>query len=206
LTLDRRVMIASTLALAAGAGSARAANLPAADGDMVLGSPKAKVQMVEYASLSCPHCAHWFTEVFPPLRKAYIDTGKVRFVFREFLTEPAEFAAAGFLLARRAGDARYFQVLDAVFRRQDAIYKSGDLWGGLVAVGKTFGLTDDQIKAALSDPKTLAALNARVAKAAERDEISGTPTFFVNGTRLVGDTSFEAVSKAIDTAAKATKA
>ncbi len=97
MILDRRARIgtglpvpglaASGLALAATPTIARAAPLPAAEGDMALGSPTAKVQVVEYASLSCTHCAHWNNEVFPAFQKQFIDTGKVRYVFREFLTQ-----------------------------------------------------------------------------------------------------------------------
>jgi protein-disulfide isomerase len=169
---------------------------------MTLGSPTAKVQVVEYASLSCGHCAHWNQDVFPQLKAKYIDTGKVRFVFREFLTPPNEFAAAGYLLARRVGQARYFEVLDAIFKQQAAIFESQDLWGGLLKVGKSFGLTEAQFTAALNDKAALAALNARVAKAAERDGIEGTPTIIVNGNRFVGPIPMETLVAAIDKAAK----
>lgn len=209
MTLDRRALIGnglavSSLMLAAAPTAARAAGpLPPAEGDMVLGSPAAKVQVVEYASLSCGHCAHWNQEVFPQLKAKYIDTGKVRFVFREFLTPPNEFAAAGYLLARRIGQARYFEVLDAIFKQQAAIFESQDLWGGLLKIGKSFGLTEAQFTAALGDKAALAALNARVAKAGERDGIEGTPTIIVNGARFVGPTPMETLAAAIDKAAKA---
>lgn len=209
MTLDRRALIGNGLAvsgimLAAAPTAARAAGpLPPAEGDMVLGSPTAKVQVVEYASLSCGHCAHWNQEVFPQLKTRYIDTGKVRFVFREFLTPPNEFAAAGYLLARRIGQARYFEVLDAIFKQQAAIFESQDLWGGLLKIGTSFGLTEAQFTAALGDKAALAALNARVAKAGERDNIDGTPTIIVNGVRFVGPTPMETLAAAIDKAAKA---
>jgi protein-disulfide isomerase len=209
MTLDRRALIGNSLAvsglvLAAAPTAARAAGpLPPAEGDMVLGSPTAKVQVVEYASLSCGHCAHWNQEVFPQLKAKYIDTGKVRFVFREFLTPPNEFAAAGYLLARRIGQARYFEVLDAIFKQQAAIFESQDLWGGLLKIGTSFGLTEAQFTAALGDKAALAALNARVAKAGERDGIEGTPTIIVNGARFVGPTPMDTLAAAIDKAAKA---
>jgi protein-disulfide isomerase len=206
MTLDRRALIgtglvAGGLVLAAGPAVARAGALPPADGDMALGSPKAKVQVVEYASLSCTHCAHWNNEVFPQLKARYIDTGKVRYVFREFLTEPYQFAAAGYLLARRVGADRYFQVTDAIFKQQTAIFESQDLWGGLLKIGKSFGLTEEQFTAALNDKAALDAVNARVAKAADRDSIDSTPTFFINGERLVGGQPIEAFATAIDKAA-----
>ena len=207
MILDRRALIgtglaASGLALTATPAIARAAPLPAAEGDMALGSPTAKVQVVEYASLSCTHCAHWNNEVFPAFKTRFIDTGKVRYVFREFLTEPYQFAAAGYLLARRVGPARYFEVLDAIFRQQAAIYESQDLWGGLLKIGKGFGLTEAQFTAALQDKAALDAVNARVEKAAERDKIEVTPTFFINGDRREGGLSIEDLAKAIAYAAK----
>jgi protein-disulfide isomerase len=206
MILDRRALIGSGLAvsglaLTAMPTIARAAALPAAEGDMALGSPTAKVQVVEYASLSCTHCAHWNNEVFPVFKKRFIDTGKVRYVFREFLTEPYQFAAAGYLLARRVGPNKYFQVLDAIFQQQDAIYRSQDLWGGLLKIGKGFGLTEAQFTAALEDKAALDAVNARVEKAAARDKIEVTPTFFVNGERAEGGQSIEALAGAIAKAA-----
>lgn len=207
MILDRRALIgtglpvlgaaASGLALTAAPTVARAAPLPPAEGDMVLGSPKAKVQVVEYASLSCTHCAHWNNEVFPVFKTRFIDTGKVRYVFREFLTEPYQFAAAGYLLARRVGPARYFQVIDAVFKQQAAIFESQDLWGGLLKIGKSFGLTEEQFTAALQDKAGLDAVNARVEKAAERDKVQATPTFFVNGERYEGGQPIETLAGAI---------
>jgi len=114
---SRRLLLSAVLALAAGAAlAAPATKLPPAPGDMSLGSPKARVQVVEYASLSCPHCARFNAEVFPAFRAKYVDTGKVRYTLREMLTPPAEVAAAGFLMARCAGPGKYFKVVDEVFR------------------------------------------------------------------------------------------
>ena len=207
MTLDRRALIAtglsaSGLALTAMPAIARAAPLPAVEGDVTLGSPKAKVQLVEYASLSCSHCAHFNNDVFPAIKAKYVDTGKVRYVFREFLTEPYQFAAAGYLLARRVGPAKYLQVVDTIFRQQAAIFESQDLWGGLMKIGKDFGLTEEQFTTALHDQKALDAINARIKTAGERDKIEFTPTFFVNGTRLEGGQSIETMSAALDKAVK----
>jgi len=211
MILSRRALIgtglpalgwaASGVAVIATPTVARAAPLPPAEGDMALGSPKAPVQVVEYASLSCSHCAHWNNDVFPAFKKQFIDTGKVRYVFREYLTQPYEFAAAGYLLARRVGPARYFEVIDAIFRQQTAIFESEDLWGGLLKIGKSFGLTEAQFTAALEDKKALEVVNARITKAGERDQIEVTPTFFVNGERIEGGQPIEIFAAAI---AKAT--
>lgn len=205
MTLDRRALIASGLAvpglvLGAMASSARAAPLPAAPGEMMLGSPKAPVQFVVYASASCPHCAHWWTTVLPQVRKAFIDTGKVKLVFREFLTPPPEFAAAGFILARRI-KGKYFDVLTTIFQKQEEIYRSGKLFEGLQAIGKQYGLTDKQFSDALKDEAALEAANARMAKAVD-DGIEGTPTFFVNGAPYDHGADFPVLSKAFAAAAK----
>src|SRR5665213_2186956 len=84
-----------------------------------MGDPRAKVTVVEYASASCPHCARFNNDVFPAFKAKYIDTGKVRYVLREFLTEPVQVAAAGFLLARCAGKGKYFGALDDFFHGQE---------------------------------------------------------------------------------------
>lgn len=201
MTLDRRALIASGLAVAAAPMAARAAPLPPVPGEMTLGSPTAPVQFVVYASASCPHCAHWWTTVLPEVRKAFVDTGKVRFVFREFLTPPNEFAAAGFILARRI-PGKYFEVLTTVFQRQEEIYRSEKLWEGLQAIGKQYGLTDAQFAAAMNDPAALKAVNDRFFRALNQENIEVTPTFFVNGAPIEGDTGFDALSRAFAVAAK----
>ncbi len=207
MSLDRRALIVSGLAsssLAIGAAApdvARAKPLPPVPGEMVLGSPKAPVQFVVYASASCPHCAHWWTTELPAVRKAFIDTGKVRLVFREFLTPPQEFAAAGFILARRI-PGKYFDVLTTIFQKQEAIYQSDQLFEGLEAIGLQYGLTAAQFKAALSDPAALKAVNDRFFKAINEDNIEVTPTFFVNGAPITGEANLAALSKAFAAAAK----
>ncbi|USQ96453.1 DsbA family protein [Caulobacter sp. RL271] len=165
-----------------------------------MGSPKAPVQLVVYASASCPHCAHWWTTELPQVRKTFIDTGKVRLVFREFLTPPEAFAAAGFILSRRI-PGKYFEVLTTVFQKQADIYRTEQLYEGLAAIGKQYGLTDEQFKATMSDAAALKAVNERNAKAID-DGVESTPTFYVNGAPIVGDIGFAALSKAFATAAK----
>src|SRR5947209_14674871 len=85
-------------------------------GEMALGDPQAPITVIEYASMTCPHCAHFHLTTFPELKKRYIDTGKVRFVFREFPLDPV--ATGAFMLARCAGNDRYFALLDLLFHEQ----------------------------------------------------------------------------------------
>lgn len=187
-------MIAGVLALGLLAGAARAAG---ADDDMVLGAAKAPVTVIEYASVGCPHCAVWAREVFPAFRSKYLDTGKVRFVFREMLYGDAALAAAGFLTARCAGPAKYFQVIDAVFAAQEEIARQGGPAGTLLRIAKDAGLSQARFTACLEDETALAALQARTDRYAKRDRITGTPTFVVGGRKLEGEQSLAQLDAAI---------
>ncbi|MDO8801525.1 DsbA family protein [Phenylobacterium sp.] len=168
------------------AGAAHAA--PAyATGDLALGNPKARIVVDEYASLSCTHCAQFNNEVFPAFKAKYIDTGNVRYVLHEFLTEPVNVAAIGFITARCAGPDKYFAVVDSLFRRQAEIFETRDLRPVLLDVARTAGLTEAQVNACVTDPANGEALEARV-KAGEARGVNSTPFFFVNGVKVDGVT------------------
>jgi protein-disulfide isomerase len=170
--------------------------------DMSLGSPQAKVQVIEYASASCPHCAQWNAEVFPIFRAKYVDTGKVRYTLREFLTDPEAIAAAGFMVARCAGKDRYFPVLDAVFKGQDEMVATKDVRGVLarIAAGPG-GLTPTQLDACMRDTAAEKALEARVDRHEHVDKIESTPTFIINGKRTEGEMTLPELDAAIAQAA-----
>ena len=181
--LSRRLMMAvaaATLFLGACSGQSSAA----ADGDMTMGDPNAPVKMVEYASLSCVHCATFNNEVFPELKEKYIDTGKVHYTFKEFLTPPAEVAAAGFLLARCAGEDKYFSVVDSIFHSQQEMFTTGDMRGILLRTAQSAGMTEEKFNACITDEAALKALNERVEKAVKVDKITATPSFMINGKKL----------------------
>lgn len=178
---------------------------PVTDEEMTLGKADAKVTVIEYASASCSHCAAFNAEVFPAFKAKYIDSGKVKYVFREFITPPAELAAAGFLTARCAGKDKYFSVLDGVFRSQEEIFRTGDMRSPLVRVAKSAGMTEEQFMACVSDEKALKALAERVEKFAKQDNISGTPTFIINGKKLDGEQNLTAFDTAIAAAEAAAK-
>ena len=177
-------LAAPAFAAAASAASSPAASQPSLPDDMTMGNPKAPVTVIEYASASCPHCARFNNDVFPDFKKKYIDTGKVHYVFREYLTEPVEVAAAGFLLARCAGKAKYFQVVDEFFHGQAQAYQTGDIKSLILTTGAHAGLTEPQIEACLSDRAAAEALNARVEHYAKDEGIDSTPTFVINGKKL----------------------
>lgn len=196
------IVMLSTLSLAAcGQGKGGAV----IDEEMTMGKADAKVTVIEYASASCGHCATFHTEVFPAFKTKYVDTGRVKYVFREFITPPAELAAAGFLTARCGGKDKYFSVLDGVFRSQEEIFRTGDMRSPLVRVAKSAGLTEEQFMACVSDEKALKALATRVEKFAKQDSITGTPTFLINGEKLDGEQTIAAFDKAIAAAEAAAK-
>jgi protein-disulfide isomerase len=199
MTPSRRQLLA---AAAAGAvlpapllaAAARAQPLP---DDMSLGDPNAKVTVIEYASASCPHCAHFNNEVFPAFKAKYIDTGRVHYVFREFLTAPAEVAAASFLIARCAGKDKYFSVLDSIFRGQEQMYATGDVKGALMKAAEGAGMSETQVDACLTNEAAGDALSARVQRYAKDDGINVTPTFVINGKKLEGAQTLAQLDAAI---------
>ncbi|MCR5873275.1 DsbA family protein [Phenylobacterium sp. J426] len=203
--LSRRLLLiaaaGASLALAGcskgGAGSAASAE------DMTLGDPNAKVKVVEYASVTCSHCAAFNETTFPAFKTKYIDTGKVHYTFKEFLTPPEQVAAAGFLVARCAGKDKYFTVIDALFRGQQEMFQSGDMRGGLLRVAQSAGMTEEQFNACVADEAALTALNSRVEKAIRQDGIQATPTFVINGKKVKeGDITMAELDAAIAEASR----
>lgn len=179
-------LAASAATLGAASAWAGQAAWPAAPGDMNLGNPKARIHVVEYLSLSCPHCAHFNETVFPALKAKYIDKGRVYYTIRELLTPPENVAAAGFLMARRAGPAKYFAVVDQVFRSQSR-WQSEPIKPIFLEIAKRNGLTEAEFDACLVDAPALAALDARIAYAIDTDKVDSTPTFFINGERFTAE-------------------
>ena len=182
--LSRRLMLAAfaALTLAACAKGGGGGGAVTAD-EMTMGDPKAKVTMIEYASVACPHCAHFNNDVFPEVKKKYIDTGKVFYVSREALTGEPTVAAAGFLLARCAGKDKYFQVTDAIYRAQEDMFRSGDVHGTLLRIAQSAGMSEDQFTKCITDDKAITALNDRVEKSSKQDSVDGTPFFIINGKK-----------------------
>jgi protein-disulfide isomerase len=179
--------IAAALVLTACSGGGNGVAAPRAD-DLVLGKADAPVTVTEYASASCTHCAQFNNEVFPEAKAKYVDTGQVKWVLREILTAPENVSAAGFLTARCAGPDKAFGVLDAIYRGmstpEDAQnFLITDPRGSLLRIAQSAGMTEKQFDACVTDKKSLDALTKRVQRNS-KDEVKGTPTFFVNGVHL----------------------
>jgi protein-disulfide isomerase len=166
--------------------------------DMALGPANAAVTITEYASMTCPHCAAFNEQVFPKIKKEYIDTGKVRWVFREFPLDIK--AAAGSMLSRciANGDSqKYFAVTDMLFRQQnDWVVKNTT--ETLTRIGKQAGLSQPQVEACLKDQSLLDKIAADQKYASEVLKVDSTPTFFINGEKIKGETSIEEFEKKIN--------
>jgi protein-disulfide isomerase len=166
--------------------------------DMALGPADAAVTITEYASMTCPHCAAFNADVFPKIKSEYIDTGKIRYVFREFPLDIK--AAAGSVLSRciAKDDAnKYFAVTDLLFKTQ-ADWVMKNTTESLIRIGKQAGLTQDQIEACLRDQSLLDKLAADQKYAAEVLKVDSTPTFFITGEKIKGETSIEEFEKKIN--------
>ncbi len=171
---------------------------PTALPEMSLGDPKAAVTVIEYASMTCPHCATFTEKTFPEIKKKYIDTGKVRFIFREFPLD--NLAAAVFMLARcnaETNSDKYFAYIDTMFRQQRtwAVEKPLE---PLLNISKQAGFTQESFNACLSNQKVLDGIEAIRQRGADKFKVQSTPSFFINGKLFTGAMSIEEMSKAID--------
>src|SRR6266481_5520213 len=165
--------------------------------DMALGPANASVTITEYASITCPHCAAFNETVFPKIKSEYIDTGKVRYVFREFPLDIK--AAAGSMLARciaKDDAGKYFAVIDMLFKQQND-WVTKNTTETLTRIGKQAGLNQQAVEACLKDQALLDKIAADQKFAAEVLKVNSTPTFFINGEMVKGAVSFEDFDKLI---------
>jgi protein-disulfide isomerase len=165
--------------------------------DMALGPANAPVTITEYASMTCPHCAAFTEKVFPKIKSEYIDTNKIRFVFREFPLDIK--AAAGSMLARciaKDDAGKYFAVIDMLFRQQNE-WVLKNTTETLTRIGKQAGLSQQQVEDCLKDQALLDKIAADQKYANEVLKVNSTPTFFINGEMIKGDQTFEEFDKRI---------
>lgn len=199
LPVSRRIVVAVLFAFAViscgGAASAQSAIAaavakPVSLPDIVIGSPKAPLTITEYASMSCPHCAAFGENVFPMLRSKFIDTGKVRFVFREFPLDPK--AAAASMLARciaQDDSEKYLGAVETLFRLQEQLVVQTK--ETLFFVGKMKGMSPEEVEGCVKDQAQLDRLAADQQYALKALNVVSTPTFFLNGVKLQGSMSYE---------------
>jgi protein-disulfide isomerase len=163
-------------------------------GDQVLGAADAPVTIIEYASMTCPHCSHFHETTFPEMKTKYIDTGKVRFIFREFPLDPL--AAAGSMLARCAGKDKYFPMIDALFSQQKDWVVQKPL-APMLAIAKQAGFTQQTFDECLANQQMLNGIEESRTRAASKFNVNSTPTFFINGKIFRGALTPEELDKQV---------
>lgn len=163
--------------------------------DQVLGNADAPVTIVEYASLTCSHCADFTNNTLPAIKEKYIDTGKVRLILREFPFDPR--ATAAFMLARCAPDNRYFPMIDVLFKQQMQWAAADDAQAALLQIAKLAGFTQETFNACLTNQQLLDDVNAVRDRGSEFG-VNATPTFFINGQKYSGALTVEQMSAIID--------
>ncbi|CZT34464.1 DsbA family protein [Rhizobium sp. 9140] len=199
-----------TAQAAAPAASPAAPELPQADGEveisklmepgalpeMAIGKADAPVTVVEYMSMTCPHCANFHNNTFDAIKAKYVESGKVRFVLREFPFDPR--AAAAFMLARCAPEGQYFPMVSMLFKQQEQWAAAQNGRDALLQMSKLAGFSQESFEACLTNQKLLDDVNAVMQKGMKEYKVASTPTFFINGKRYSGDMSVDTMSALID--------
>jgi len=163
--------------------------------EQVQGKADAPITLIEYASMTCSHCANFDTQVYPTLKAKYIDTGKVRYIMREFPLDPL--AAAGFMLARCAGDDKYFAMIDVLFKMQGQWAFVKEPMPALLAIAKQAGFSEKSFNECLANQKLLDDIDAVRQRGAEKFGVNSTPTFFVNGQIHRGELTIDELDKVL---------
>jgi protein-disulfide isomerase len=159
------------------------------DDDMILGKADAPVTIIEYASLTCSHCAHFAANTFPKVKAELIDTGKVRWVFRDFPLD--RLALRGALLAHCMPKEQYFATLEVLFASQNEWAAAADPNAALGQIGRTAGLDQPTIEKCLSDKAAIDKIVARIQEGEQRYNLKSTPTFIINGKAESGDMDYD---------------
>ena len=200
MTLDRRTVLAGMLALPVAASPA----MVLADGhepvlgDVVLGDADAPVTIVEYASLTCPHCSSFHINTWPQVKEAYVDTGKVKFILREVYFDKEGLWAS--MTARCGGEKGYYPMMDTFLKQQREWTRSDNIGEAIQQIGRRAGLSNDQLSACLADREYAKTLLEAYQTNAAADEIRSTPSFIIDGEVHSGSMSFEEFSELVDAA------
>jgi protein-disulfide isomerase len=165
-------------------------------GDKVLGNDLAPVTVIEYASLTCGHCAAFHEVGFKFLKEKYIDSGKVRYILRDFPLDPL--AAAGFMLAHCAGDGKYFPMVDLLFAQQKAWTQTDKPVDVLLSLSKQAGFTQESFEACLKNQSIYDGVNAVRKSGTEKFKVDSTPTFFINGRKATGNLTVKQLEDLIE--------
>lgn len=177
-----------------GSGTTAALMEPGPLPEMALGSPDAPVTIIEYSSLTCPHCANFHNTVLPQIKDKYVETGKARYIIREFPLD--DLATAAFMIARCAGPERYFPLIEVMYaKQQDWAFGEGNPADKLFEIARQAGFTRESFNQCLSNQELFENINTVRERGAKTFGVNSTPTFFVNGQRLQGGRSVEEFEK-----------
>lgn len=216
----RAALLAAPLLLIAACGDASsdngkaAAKTPAAAEkgmeilatDMVLGDPSAPVTLIEYASVTCPHCAAFHEQIMPGIKEKYIETGQVKLIFREFPTAPANYSLMGSVLARcaaeKSGSPAYFLITDALFRAQHEWIKENPKTELVKIVGQA-GMDEAALDQCLQRKELVEIVNSNAKSGMDKYNVTGTPSFILNGTKMTYKSKEEFEQQIADAVAKA---
>ncbi len=169
------------------------------DDDMAIGNPDAAVTIVEFASLTCPHCATFHNGIYKDIKSKYIETGKVRFVFRQFPTPPVRLAVGGEAIARCKADVdKYFAMIDVLFEKQMYWVRSQNPGQALRELAATAGISPEEFETCLADPQNITRIQEVSKHASETWGINSTPSFVINGELAQNMRSFDDFAKIID--------
>ncbi len=198
--MSRFVLGIGILALLLAAPPAAAGNAPFAEAvaEMVMGRDDAPVTMIEYSSLACPHCAAFHRDVLPKIKESYIDTGKVRLVYRDFPLGGLALAAA--MLARCGGREKYFGFIEVLYRSQAQWSRSDDPRRELARVARFGGISEKDFEACLTNEPLMTDIRERAVDAKQKFGIDSTPTFIIDGETIKGARPFEDFRDAIEKA------
>ena len=150
------------------------------EGDHVISVGSPSNTIIEYASMTCPHCSDFHNETFPKIKSDLIDTGKVKYIFRDFPLD--QYAMAGTLIANCVTEDRYFDVINVLLKTQKKWIQNG--YQGLLSIAKNFGLSISQVEVCLSDEKLIKLIESNMRIATNSFGITGTPSVFVNGKKI----------------------
>ncbi|CAN7205540.1 DsbA family protein [Rhizobium sp. LjRoot98] len=164
--------------------------------EMSVGKADAKVTIIEYMSMTCPHCARFHNETYDAIKTKYVDSGQVRFVLREFPFDPR--AAAAFMLARCAPADQYFPMISMLFKQQETWAAAPNGRDALLQMSKLAGFTQESFEACLTNQKLLDDVQATMQRGDKEFGVKATPTFFVNGKKYSGEMSVDTMSALID--------
>ena len=164
--------------------------------NQTLGQETAPIKMIEFASLTCGHCAKFHNEVFPKLKEDYIDSGKIYFTYQDFPLD--KFALKASVIARCSGKDKYFSFLKVLYKKQKDWTRSQDPFKSLLKIAKLGGLKNDEIKVCVSNKSIEDGILKKRLNSTKEFEIKATPTIYINGKKYNGDLSYEALKLKLD--------